>query len=593
MKPACGIKTIKGVIAFGSLMGTIYFLYRMLNVVSQANQSCHIDESGCTKRVLRNIGLGVGGTLALSIAYGIIRQSLILCFPVACGHRRCIFTGRSSQSLREVLLSVDNDIPTEEQLQEFKDKALLYVNDIKTPLERKMASKPFQYILSGSAVERFGIPFMISEKKRNRGCCSCSYMSALYTDLDVMFFSTAHKATFSGQGNILIEPLINESEGFIGYAQLTSLTPGYEGQCVSSKVIRDQAKDAVGNARVRHLPGVPCCCGMCELTPKIKLDSKGPAIKINIAPLFEADITLCIRCSEWPTMSDWPTRPRYWPSVDEAQRIVSLGCHLVAKPAPSDESKTSWRFSFSLAEVELSKLVPDTARKCFLALKIILKDHLQPVVPEITSYHMKTIFLNTLEKVPVGFWVEGNIEECFLTLLAELRDALLSTNCPHHWFSFINLFNIEANELQRLAKKVNRIMKDPAPFIFDDGCCCLSPCCVRVPHNNFTPRSNEQFLADYDEVTLSADGHMMVDPGNHRHQFPVSPSPRSTQLNCRSYPNGIDNQGATIGPEELVVSLPPLQNAAQEPSFRPDEAEDDWFRDALPLLVILPPVQNV
>ncbi len=415
-----------------------------------------------------------------------------------------------------------------------------------------------------------------------------SNISALYTDLDVMFCSLVDKASFSGRGNILVQPLVTVREGFTGYAKLVSLTPGYEGQCVSSKVIRDQAIDAVRNASVLNIPGIPCCCGLSELTPKIKLDSKGPAIKINIAGRFEADITLCIQCSDWPCMSDWSSRPRYWPSADEAQRIMSLGCQLVAKSAPNDREKTSWRFSFSLAEVELSKLVPDTARKCFLALKIILKDHLQPVVPEMTSYHIKTIFLNTLEKVPVGFWVESNIEECFLTVLAELRDALESMNCPHHWFSFINLFDIKAKKLQRLAKKVERIMKDPAPFILDDGCCCLLPCCVRVPHYSFTRRSSEQFLADYDEVSLSADGQMMVDPpGNHRHQLHVSPSPRTEVL---LDPSGDYVRGTNVRPEELVVSLPPLQNAWQESSYYADEAENYSSRDTQPLLVSLPPV---
>lgn len=64
-----------------------------------------------------------------------------------------------------------------------------------------------------------------------------------------------------------------------------------------------------------------------------------------------------------------------------------------------------------MVEVELSKLVPDTARKCFLALKVILKDHLQPILPGLSSYHMKTIFYNTLEKKPESFWVDENIDE--------------------------------------------------------------------------------------------------------------------------------------------------------------------------------------
>ncbi len=415
-----------------------------------------------------------------------------------------------------------------------------------------------------------------------------SLIGPLDTDLDVMFFSLDHQATFSGHGNIFIEPLNTQSGGFLGYAQLTYITPGVERTFLSSELARKKGFGAVQSTPVVNLPGIPCCCGMTELTPKMQLDSKGPAMKLRIEPLFEADITICVPCHEWPPMSDWSSRPRYWPSVDEAQRIMSLGCHLVAKPAPNDQDKTSWRFSFSLAEVELSKLVPDTARKCFLALKIILKDHLQPVVPGITSYHIKTIFLNTLEKLPVGFWVEGNIEECFLTLLAELRDALASMNCPHHWFSFINLFEIKAKKLQRLAKKVERIMKDPAPFILDDGCCCLSPCCARVPHFNFTRRSSEQFLSDYDEVSLSADGQMLVDPpGNHRHQLHVSPSPRTEdQLD----PSGDHVRGTNVRPEQVVVSLPPLQNAWQESSYYADEAENDSFKDTLPLLVSLPSV---
>ena len=263
---------------------------------------------------------------------------------------------------------------------------------------------------------------------RNKpNCCSFASIQALYTDLDVMFCSLADRACFSGLGNIVVEPIVNETDGFAGYATLFSLEPGFEGHCVSSKVIRDQAKNAVEHASVANIPGgEPCCCGRCEVTPKIMVDSKGPAMKINIAPHFEADITLCFHCPEWPAISDWSSRQRHWPSLADAQRIMSLGCHLVAKPAPDDENKSSWRFSFSLAEVELSKLVPETARKCFLAMKIILKDHLQPVVPEIGSYHIKTVFLNSLEKIPVGFWVEENIEECLLTLLTELRDSFVS-----------------------------------------------------------------------------------------------------------------------------------------------------------------------
>ena len=265
---------------------------------------------------------------------------------------------------------------------------------------------------------------------------------------------------------------------------------------------------------------------------------------------------------------------------------MSLGCHLVAKPAPDDEDQTSWRFSFSVAEVELCKLVPETARKCFLAMKIILKDHLQPVVPEIDSYHIKTVFLNTLEKFPVGFWVEENIEECFLTLLTELRESLLSMKCSHYWFSFLNLFGIDGKELQILARKIERIMKDPAPFIFDDGCCCLSPCCVRVPQYNFTRRSSQQFFADYEEVTISVDGDMtplVQDPVTQRF---LEPETRRYRSDSSSHPRDEASFQTTATPQQLVVCLPPTCNTEREGRHRQAEP----FHEETPLSVYLPPI---
>jgi len=295
-------------------------------------------------------------------------------------------------------------------------------------------------------------------------------------------------------------------------------------------------------------------------------------MKIKARSLFEADITFCFHCPEWPTISDWASRQRYWPSLADAQRIMALGCHLVAKPAPGDKDGTSWRFSFSVAEVELSKLVPETARKCLLAMKIILKDHLQPVVPEIGSYHIKTVFLNSLEKFPVGFWVEKNIEECLLTLLTELRDSFVSMRCSHHWFSFVNLFDIDGKKLQILARKIERIMKDPAPFIFDDGCCCLSPCCLRVPQYNFTRRSSQQFFADYEEVTISVDGDVT----------PLEPATSGDQSDSSSHPRYEEN----LQTPQPVVVCPPTRNT--ERKSRHGQAES--FHEEIPLSVYLTPV---
>ncbi|XP_078366624.1 uncharacterized protein LOC144650748 [Oculina patagonica] len=567
MRAVCGIRSTIGVMAVmfcnWFITSAAYFTLRLLPFTESIEDLMDVIYPALAIALSYVLGACVW-CLVIFFRFRKRTKCLSFCFPVACGHRKCVFTGRSSKHLREILLSVDENIPTEEQVQELTYGFLHYADDVKSALE-KTTGIYFQYFFSGSVVERFGIPRMLSKKTEwSRPSCSAS---ALDTDLDIMFFTMDEKASLSGEENIVVEPLITESEGFTGYAQLTSLTPGFfvqNGWFVSSKLARSTARNAVQDTPVNNLPGVPWCCGLCKDTlVGVVLNSNGPAINLRAGYQFEADITTCIQCSDWPSISDWSSRPRYWPSVDEAQRIMSLGCHLVAKPAPSDKEEISWRFSFSLAETELSKLVPNTARKCFLALKIIFRDHLQPVMSEITSYHMKTIFLNTLEKVPVGFWIEENVEECLLTLLAELRDALLSKNCPHHWFSYINLFQsrvscfgMEAKRFQLLAEKVQMILNDPAPFIFDDGCCCISPCCFRAPHCNFTPRTSEQFLAEYDEGMPSADGHVIagthypVDPVNNRHQLSASPSPRSeVQLHLNLYSSRNNGQEITPEPE--------------------------------------------
>ena len=151
-----------------------------------------------------------------------------------------------------------------------------------------MKPRTFQFIFCGSTMERHGVPLLMSHKSR---CCPNSIFHspphALHTDLDVMFCSVADRACFSGEGNILVEPFVNETGGFTGYATLSSLAPGDE---TYSNVFRDMAKRSVEDASVTSLPGVPCCCGSCEVcVPKITLHSKGPALKITILPLFEVD----------------------------------------------------------------------------------------------------------------------------------------------------------------------------------------------------------------------------------------------------------------------------------------------------------------
>lgn len=427
-------------------------------------------------------------------------------FPVTFGHRKCIFTGKTSFTLQELLLGVDGEMPSEEEFEELKGQALPFMMGIKAELEKDYPSGRFECIFCGSTAERFGNA--LSSKR------SAVLFSALNTDLDVMFCNLQDSASFSGQeGNIAINMLkTDEDEKITGYTKLRSSLASDERKIFNSSNTKNNVYRAVIRTKTKHLSEISSCWKKCQRIHKIKVRMTGPAIKISIGEHYEADVTFCVHCNEWPPFSDWSTRQRCWPSPEGVTRIMSYGCHLVAKPHDEDEWQTSWRLSFSLAEVELSKLVPNTAKKCFLALKIIVKDHLQPVVPTITTYAIKTTFLNTLEKHPVGFWQEDNIQECFLTSLKELHNVLLSGQCCHYWISSINLLDeIKPNMLKLAARKIRIIQQNPAPFIYDNGCCCISPCCSLTSHTvQHHHRKNSLPLVEHDEVALHANNQEIL-----------------------------------------------------------------------------------
>ena len=283
--------------------------------------------------------------------------------------------------------------------------------------------------------------------------CAGFSLGTPHNDLDVMICPIAVRACFSGQGDIHLTRLFIAGVRVIGYTKLFRLTSMYKTIRISPRLVINEVKDAVTSTPLLNFPEKPWCI----LAPRIGVESKGPGLKIRVLAVFELHVKFCFYCTEWPTNSDWPSRPRYWPCIADAQRIMSLGCHVVAKSAPRNKENKSWRFSFSVAECELSKLVPDTATKCFLALKIILRDHLQPVVSEIGSYHINTIFLNTMEKLPVGFWADENIEKCFLTLSTELHIALGMMKCPQ-WLRSCNSLLRKCRQFKRIHLRLSWTM---------------------------------------------------------------------------------------------------------------------------------------
>ena len=129
---------------------------------------------------------------------------------------------------------------------------------------------------------------------------------------------------------------------------------------ISPRLFINEVKDAVTSIPLLNFPAKPWCI----LAPRIQVESK----KVNknaydisskervsfwkfhvvVVQVLKIHVLAVLYCPEWPTNNDWPSRPCYWPSIADAQRMMSLGCHVVATSAPSGTRRTKPRDSFSL-----------------------------------------------------------------------------------------------------------------------------------------------------------------------------------------------------------------------------------------------------
>jgi len=331
-------------------------------------------------------------------------------------------------------------------------------------------------LMAGSTAERFSLPIVPSVKQVGRK--QYEFLHAIFSDFDYMISCIEDKASFT-----------SDEEKYFICSENAELKPGFvhlltnqEKTLTSASNIQKLLYKVTKVIKVKDLEGyIPprnYCYGLVTLATSFgQINIKGPAIEIrlggavNESNCFYSDFTFTIKCSEWPDkMSDWTYRPdKLWPDPSDVTRIASYGCHLVPKSQPDDKEGLTWRISFSKAEVELSKLIPPTARICLIGLKIIAKDYLSVTCSKITSYHLKSLLLYALERTNPLFWLqESNLEQCFHLLFGRLLDAVTDRYCPHFWIPQINLFeNLTEPDAKKLTKVLRKILKSPASFIED------------------------------------------------------------------------------------------------------------------------------
>ena len=176
------------------------------------------------------------------------------------------------------------------------------------------------------------------------------------------------------------------------------------------------------------------------------------------------------RCLTWPMVAqEWRKRQRKWPSPDVVDKVIREGFHLVVKaPKNGGNPECDFRISFSHAEYLLSQEINEIQRECYRCLKTYHRVYLSTEAKGLISFHLKNIFLRTIEEGGGEMWIESRRAECMWKLFANLLKALRERHLPHYFVQSYNLFGIDYIEdpaiLESLTQTVEQIMENPVKF---------------------------------------------------------------------------------------------------------------------------------
>ena len=176
------------------------------------------------------------------------------------------------------------------------------------------------------------------------------------------------------------------------------------------------------------------------------------------------------RCLTWPMVAqEWRERQRKWPSPHVVDKVIREGFHLVVKaPKNGGNPECDFRISFSHAEFLLSQEINEIQRECYRCLKTYHRVYLSTEAKGLISFHLKNIFLRTIEEGGGEMWIESRRAECMWKLFANLLKALRERHLPHYFVQSYNLFGIDYIEdpaiLESLTQTVEQIMENPVKF---------------------------------------------------------------------------------------------------------------------------------
>ncbi|XP_052795436.1 uncharacterized protein LOC128228275 [Mya arenaria] len=182
----------------------------------------------------------------------------------------------------------------------------------------------------------------------------------------------------------------------------------------------------------------------------------------------DVDVVSSFNCAELPAVCKYlfeRERPGHWPRPEVLKKAKTLGTTVMPQGFPGSSNKDiEWRFSTSKTERLLMFDLNIVQLRTYTLLKLIRKSRFaEHVQDRLSSFHIKTAVLFTVEKYPSDKWQDDNITECVLHCLRTLQDFLKSRTCPHYTIRGVNLFagKLSTQEQQKLEGMISDMLNNP------------------------------------------------------------------------------------------------------------------------------------
>ncbi|KAH3829650.1 hypothetical protein DPMN_102877 [Dreissena polymorpha] len=236
--------------------------------------------------------------------------------------------------------------------------------------------------------------------------------------------------------------------------------------------------DKQGRIFVSNKPAVDKLSSMVKLFA-LNCEQHGPAVRFS-DKCKETDVSFAIECPSQPDDCQVLfTRPKpgHWPKQQTITDAKQCGIFLVHPgnigstynrlnsiltiQFSTEYSLLQWRISTNTIERLLMFDLSIVQMRAYILTKMIRKEFLGPLEDtRLSTFHMKTSFLFTIEQFPENIWRNDNLLQCVLYCLNTLRRFLKRRYCPHYTIASVNLFEnkLEVFEMDLLENEISTMI---------------------------------------------------------------------------------------------------------------------------------------